>query len=186
MPIDFKNAKISNKKASRSAKRKRRNTHVAMSEKNATEGKLKLFLEKGDEWLEITMPITTVSEANGGAKIAYKRNGKTCYKSEHWSDKHRRHKLQKGTVALFLRPHRNCVSMPCSIILTRYAPDKLDRFDNLPMSLKWVLDAVCEIITGDHRPGRADAHEGILGVKYNQSISKYYGVKIRIEANEKN
>lgn len=153
-----------------------------MSENSISEGKLKPSISKGDGWVEITMPIITVSEANGGVKTAYKRNGKTCYKSEHWTDKHRRHKLQKGSVALMLRPHRSSLSMPCSIILTRYAPDKLDRFDNLPMALKWVLDSVCEIITDDYRPGHADSHEGILDVKYSQVQSKEYGVKVLIKA----
>lgn len=157
------------------------NTNIANKQESVLDGKLKLSTEKGDGWLEITVPIVTVSEANGGAKTAYKRNGKTCYKSEHWTDKHRRHKLQKGSVSLLLRPHRSCLSMPCIIILTRYAPDKLDRFDNLPMSLKWILDSVCEIITGDTRPGHADSHEGIADVKYTQVQSKDYGVKIRIQ-----
>jgi hypothetical protein len=159
-----------------------RNTTIAPKEKKALEPKLKLSTQKGDGWVEITMPIYTVSEANGGAKKSYKRNGKTCYKAEHWTEKHRRHKLQKGSVSLLLRPHSASISMPCIINLTRYAPDTLDRFDNLPMSLKWILDSVCEIITGDYRPGHADSHEGILDVKYFQVLSKEYGVKVRIQA----
>lgn len=178
----FDNALISNRKAPRRSKRRLGNTKVAVSKENCLNGGLKQFAEKGNGWIEITMPILTVSEANGGAKTAYKRNGKTCYKGEHWTEKHRRHKLQKGSVSLLLRPHRDCLSMPCNITLTRYAPDKLDRFDNLPMSLKWVLDAVCEIITGDTRPGHADSHEGIRDVKYSQIVSKEYGVKVRVQA----
>lgn len=178
----FENALNSKSKAPRRTKKLLGNTDVAVKLKNSAELKLKMFLEKGENWLEITMPIVTVSEANGGVKTSYVKNGKTCYKSEHWSDKHRRHKLQKGTVSLSLRPHRNSLSMPCTIKLTRYAPDKLDRFDNLPMSMKWILDAICEIITGDYRPGRADAHEGILDVIYAQEISNAYGVKVRIQA----
>lgn len=157
------------------------NTDIAPDDKNVSEEKLKLFVEKGDGWIEIMMPIITVSEANGGVKKAYKRNGKTCYKSEHWIDKNRRHKLQKGTVALLLRPHSNHLSIPCHITLTRYAPDKLDKFDNLPMSMKWIHDACCEIITGDYRPGRADSHEDI-SASCDQVFSKQYGVKIRIQA----
>lgn len=142
---------------------------------------LRAFLEKGEGWLEFTLPMLTVSEANGGVKHAIKRNGKTCYKAEHWSEKHRRHRLQKGSVALILRPHRSSLFMPCDIVLTRFAPDKLDRFDNLPMSLKWVLDAICEIITGDNRPGRADANEGIRDVRYEQVLSPEYGIKVRVQ-----
>lgn len=177
----FENGLILRSKAPRQSKRGSSNTKVATKKKNATEAKLRPFSEFGNDWLEITMPIITVSEANGGAKISHIHNGKKCYKSEHWSDKHRRHRLQKGTVALLLRPHRNRLVMPCKIILTRYAPDHLDRFDNLPMSLKWILDSVCEVITNDYRPGRADANEGIADVKYAQVQSQEYGVKVRIE-----
>jgi len=157
------------------------NTQVALKDKNSTEATLMLSTKKGDGWIEILMPIVTVSEANGGAKISYKRDGKTCYKSEHWTEKHIRHRRQKGTVALLLRPHRDCLSLPCEVKLTRYAPHKLDRFENLPMSLKWIYDAVCEIITGDYRPGRADADERI-SVSCDQVVSKDYGVKIRISS----
>ena len=83
-------------------------------------------------------------------------------------------------MALILRPNAKHIAMPCHVTLTRYAPRKLDRFDNLPMSMKYILDAVCEVITGDYIPGRADSHEG-LTVAYEQVISKDYGVKIRIQ-----
>lgn len=148
--------------------------------KNATEVKLKRFSQVGDGWVEFTLPILTVSEANGGVKKSYKSKGKTCYKTEHWSDKYRRHKLQKGSVALMLRPIRKDLHMPCHITLTRYAPRKLDQFDNLPMSMKYILDSICEIITDDFTPGRADSHEG-LKVFYEQVVCKEYGVKVRIE-----
>lgn len=138
------------------------------------------FLEKGENWLKAMLPIFTASEANGGVKKSYKQNGKICYKNEHWTEKHRRTQLQKGTVMLTLRPHRDSFSLPCEIKLTRYAPRKLDKFDNLPMSLKYVLDAVCAVITGDYRPGRADSSEQIE-VKYDQVISKQYGVLIEVK-----
>lgn len=176
----FDDGFISNRKVPRITKKRVSNTKVAKTKENATEAKIKRFSESGDGWVELTMPIITVSEANGGAKQAYKRNGKTCYKSEHWTDKHRRHKLQKGSVALMLRPLRHVVSMPCHITLTRFAPRKLDQFDNLPMSMKYILDSVCEIITNDFTPGRADSHEG-LSVSYKQVVSSEYGVKVRIE-----
>ncbi len=151
-----------------------------MDEKNAAEAKLKRFVEKGDGWIELMIPIITVSEGNGGAKVSYKRNGKTCYKTEHWSDKHRRTRLQKGTVALMLRPHRDCLSIPCHIMLTRYAPRELDVFENLPMSFKYIVDAICEIITNDYVPGRADSRKGIK-ISCDQVVSKEYGVKVRIQ-----
>ena len=157
------------------------NTKVATNEENATDVKFDVSLKKGDNWIEITLPLHTASEANGGVKKAYKnRKGKTVYKAEHWTEKHRRHRLQKGSVFLALRPHRKMLHLPCKITLTRYAPRALDRFDNLPMALKYILDAICEVITGDMRPGHADAHAG-FEVTYKQVKSKNYGVKIKIE-----
>ena len=178
----FEKPSNSKSKAPRSSKKKVGKPKVATKIKNTPEEKLKLSITKGEGWVEIMMPIVTVSEANGGVKKSYIRNGKKCYKSEHWTDSNRRHRIQKGTVALSLRPLRSELSLPCIIRLTRFAPDKLDRFDNLPMSMKWILDAVCEIITNDFRPGRADAHEGIRDVTFSQEFSSAYGVKVRIQA----
>lgn len=176
----FEDTSISNGKVPRKRKKRSSNTNVAINKENSTEAKIKRFSEFGDDWVEFTIPIFTASEANGGVKKSYKRNGKTCYKSEHWTDKHRRHKLQKGSVALMLRPMRHGLRMPCHISLTRYAPTKLDKFDNLPMSMKYILDSICEIITNDFVPGRADAHEGLV-VIYDQVVSEEYGVKVRIQ-----
>lgn len=149
------------------------------NEKKSTEAKLELSSNNGADWVEITLPVLTVSEANGGVKKSYKRSGKTCYKSEHWTDKHRRHKRQKGLVRLMLTRYRDMLKLPCHITLTRFAPNTLDRHDNLPMSLKWILDACCEIITGDYRAGRADNDERI-NVSYKQVVSKQYAVNIHI------
>lgn len=140
-----------------------------------------LIPEFGKNWFEIILPILTVSEANGGAKKAYiNKKGKTSYKPEHWTDGHKRHKAQKEMTALMLRPHRHLFHVPCRITLTRYASRKLDRFDNLPMSLKYILDMICAVITDDYRPGRADDNEQI-DVVYKQILSKEYAVKIKIE-----
>lgn len=125
---------------------------------------LKLSFTSGPNWVEIILPIRTVSEAN-------------C--TQHWRLKHKRHKKQKRLVYLMLRPKRNLLKLPCHITLTRYAPRKLDKHDNLPMSLKWLTDSCCEILTGDYRPGRADDNEGIK-VTYDQVLSKQYAVKISL------
>lgn len=154
-------------------------TTIPPDENNAAEGFKMRSSTNGVDWVQLILPILTVSEANGGAKKAYKRNGKTCYKAEHWTDKHARHKRQKGMVGMLLRKHAAILKVPCFITLTRYAPNKLDRHDNLPMSMKWILDAVCEIITGDNRPGKADEDERIE-VRYNQIASKEYCVRVLI------
>lgn len=139
-----------------------------------------LSVQNGDGWVEVMLPLITVSEANGGNKTTRTIAGKTFFKSEHWTDKHKRHKQQKAMVAMTLRRFKKVLRLPCLITLTRYGSKKLDKFDNLPMSLKWILDAICEILTGDYRPGRADDTDEI-DVKYLQEITNIYGVKIRIE-----
>lgn len=154
---------------------------IAFNIKAQPEAKLERFSEFGENFVEVLILETTVSEANGGLKKCYVKNGKKCYKGEHWSEKHVRTRKQKGSVALALRPLKSHLRMPCIITLTRYAPIMLDKYDNLPVSLKYILDAVCEVITDDYRPGRADAHEGIQDVQYRQIKCKEYGVKIRID-----
>lgn len=135
--------------------------------------------------VEIYLPILTVSEANGGAKKLSWRMGKRVRRKEHWSEANKRHKMQKGAVMYALSPHRSKLHLPCLITITRYAPDKLDKSDNLPMSMKWVLDMICAVITQDFRPGRADDSDEI-DVLYRQEKCEQYGVRIKIEMKDKN
>ena len=141
-----------------------------------------MFAEKGENCVVAMLPILTHSEANGGPKKTIRRQGKTIHKGEHWTDAAKRHKKQKGIVLMMLRKYRKDIKLPCVITLTRYAPKKLGKFDNLPMAFKWILDAVCEVITGDYRPGLADdIIEDDIDVIYKQVISKEYGVRIEIK-----
>lgn len=112
----------------------------------------------------IHLPIRTKSEAN-------------CF--EPWRVKYLRHKKQQQLVAFVLRPLRDKLQLPCQIILTRYAPTLLDKFDNLPMSFKYIVDAVCAIITGNYVAGKADSDERI-SISCDQVKSKDYGIKIEI------
>ncbi len=142
----------------------------------------KLFCEKTEHGILAMLPITTHSEANGGPKKTIRLPGKIIHKSEHWTDKHKRHKKQKGIVSMMLKKYSKDIVLPCTITLTRFAPNKLDKFDNLPMSFKWILDSICELITGDYRPGKADnIIEDEIDVIYKQIISKEYWVKIEIK-----
>jgi hypothetical protein len=112
----------------------------------------------------LDLPLQTVSEAN-------------CF--EHWTKKHERHRLQQRTVALALKPHRDKFKLPCLIKFTRFAPRELDQDDNLPMSFKYITDAVCAIITGNYTPGRADGDKRI-SKKYDQIKSQEYGIRIEV------
>lgn len=123
--------------------------------------KIKLESQVEDKKVTIILPVRTVSELN-------------C--SDHWTKKHKRHRLQQKTVALVLNPIHDKIPVPCHIHLTRYAPRKLDKHDNLPGSMKYILDACAAIITGDFRPGRADDDERI-SISYDQTYSSQYAVK---------
>jgi len=117
--------------------------------------------------IEIMLPIRTVSESNT---------------TEHWFKKATRHTKQKGIVRCFLEKIKDNVHFPCELVITRYAPRRLDKHDNLPMSLKWIVDACCESITGEKVAGRADDSEYIK-ISYQQVVNKLYGVKILVKWN---
>lgn len=112
----------------------------------------------------IDLPLQTKSEAN-------------CF--EPWPVKHRRHKDQQRIVAYALNPMRDKIKLPCKIMLTRFAPDELDAFDNLPMSFKYIVDAICAIITGNYVAGKADSDKRI-SIACDQMKSKAYGIRIEI------
>lgn len=176
----FETPSISRSKARSLSQKDKGNTNVLVDNKNPLELKCEPFVESGEDWIKMMLPIFTASEANGGVKKSYMYQGKKCYKNEHWTEKHKRTKIQKGNVFMMLRPYVKMLKLPCTVTLTRYAPRKLDKNDNLPMSLKYVLDAICAVITGDYRPGRADSSDEI-NVVYNQVPSKQYGVLLEIK-----
>ena len=118
-----------------------------------------------DGEIELMLPLRTVSE---------------CNSTEHWHKKAVRHSTQKSLVKFALKDHCNKVILPCQLTLIRYAPRRLDKHDNLPMSMKWIVDAVCESITGIRRAGRADDDETKIAIFYCQVLNKEYGVKLLI------
>lgn len=140
------------------------NTKVAYKKKKRLAAKIDAKTEIMEGKVLIDLPIQTKSEAN-------------CF--EPWRVKHARHKQQQKIVALALNPLRTMIKLPCSIMLTRFAPDSLDKFDNLPMSFKYIVDAVCSIITGDYRAGHADS-DSRLSIACDQVKSKEYGIRIEI------
>lgn len=141
------------------------NTKVATKPKKRAKVKITMKTEVFDNSVALHLPLDTVSEANN---------------FDHWTKKHKRHDIQKKTVALALNPHRDRITLPCHIKITRLAPRKLDHRDNLPMAMKYIVDHCCAIITGDFRPGRADGDERIT-VSYEQLQSSKYGVVIEFK-----
>ena len=110
------------------------------------------------------LPIRTKSEAN-------------C--SEHWRIQHKRHKTQKNIIYLAIKPHRSKLRLPCHIHLIRYAPRTLDKFENLPCSFKYIVDALCAVITDNYTPGRADNNKDI-SISCDQIKSQEYAISIEI------
>lgn len=115
--------------------------------------------------ISMVLPIETISEGN-------------CF--EPWRNKHARHTKQKKIVRMAMLPLKYSITLPCQITFCRIAPGTLDEHDNLPMSLKYIVDAIASEITGDYRPGRADGNKGLTW-KYEQEKGPAYGVKIQIE-----
>lgn len=155
---------ISIRKSSSRQKNRSGNTKVATKKKNGLEGLIKLKSEVREGSVILDLPLRTISEANN---------------FEHWTKKHKRHKAQQLLVATTLRPLKDKIKMPCKITLTRFAPHELDRFDNLPMSLKYIVDAVCAIITGNYMPGQADSDKRIT-LACDQIKCQEYGIRIEI------
>lgn len=111
-------------------------------------------------------PLETTSEANS---------------REHWHKKAVRHTKQKDIVKLCLRSKIKQITLPCHIKLTRIAPRSLDAHDNLPMSMKFILDATCELLLPNLPAGKADA-DPRLSFSYAQEKGKILKVRIEIES----
>lgn len=117
--------------------------------------------------MKIKLPIKTVSEANLG--------------HEHWTKKHKRHKLQKEAIKLACSNRITPDMLPCTIKLTRIAPRFLDLHDNLPMSFKFILDALASLLVPGKAIGQADSDKRIE-VRYEQKKGnqKEYAIEIEI------
>jgi hypothetical protein len=137
---------------------------VALKKKKRIAVKISPKFEICEGKVLLELPIQTRSEAN-------------CF--EPWRVKYARHKEQQRVVSLALSPHRGRITLPCKIMLTRFAPDELDAFDNLPMSFKYIVDTICAIITGNFRAGQADSDKRI-SIACGQEKSKAYGIRIEI------
>jgi hypothetical protein len=118
--------------------------------------------------IKVKIPIKTVSEAN---------------KNEHWAKSYKRRQGQKKMVKFALAPKLDALSDSESVIitLTRIAPRFLDRWENLPMAFKYVLDSICELLIPGKAIGQADSDKRIE-VKYEQmkGMPKEYAIQVEI------
>ena len=158
------NGSISNRKVPSRSKKRSSNDKVATCKKNSSLVKQTMKSEIGENKVILNIPLRTKSEAN-------------CF--EPWQVKHKRHKIQQSIIASALKPVASSIKLPCRILFTRLAPKKLDKHDNLPMSFKYIVDAVCSILTGNFISGKADSDERI-SIAYDQVETKEYSIKIEI------
>lgn len=110
-------------------------------------------------------------------------------KIEHWSKKHRRQKILKFLIQRELSVN-NVPILPCieqsqgervKVALTRIAPRKLDSVDNLPSSMKPVIDSVCDWFLPGMKAGRADSDERFsFTLHQEKGKPKEYGLRIEI------
>lgn len=103
-----------------------------------------------------TLPIYTRSEGNNDV---------------HWRLKGERTNRQIDIVKTNIWPRD--VPGPCAVHLVRMAPGTLDAHDNLPGSMKHIVDAIADIAGVDDGDPR-------WTFTYGQEKSKQYGVKIKI------
>ena len=115
-----------------------------------------------------TIPIKIESEGN---------------KVEHWTKKHKRKKAIQAAIYYFAK--RIAIRPPCTVILTRIAPRRLDDEDNLRSALKMPKDVVADILHPGLAPGRADGL-GDIEWKFDQIKGdvRQYALSIRLIAKE--
>lgn len=113
---------------------------------------------------EITwfIPVHTVSEANS---------------REHWHKAALRHCSQKKLVQAYFWKERPKITLPCAITLVRIGKRKLDS-DNLPVSMKYIRDAIADCLIPGLPPGRAD---GDMRLSWQYDQKKAYGNAVGIE-----
>ena len=153
-----------NRKASKINEKVPGDVNRPVKKKKLQKGLLNTKSEIHTDRVVLELPIETKSEANN---------------FEPWRVKHARHKVQQRAVSFALNPLRAQIKLPCKIILTRFAMKELDVFDNLPMSFKYIVDAICAIITGEYRAGKADGDKRIT-IACDQVKSKDHGIRIEV------
>lgn len=98
-------------------------------------------INDGMKMTQIKIPLRLAAESNS---------------SDHWTKKAKRHKIQKLLVKSYLNRYE-LPPLPCLIKLTRIAPRQLDKHENLPMSFKWIIDAIADHYIPGLQAGRADS-----------------------------
>jgi hypothetical protein len=114
--------------------------------------------------LTMTLPIQTIAESNS---------------SEHWRIKAKRHRWQQLLIRSAWNAQKPRITLPCTVTLTRLSPRKLDAHDGLPMSFKWIVDSLADLLLPGQAPGQADNDERITW-RYAQEHSAVQKIRIEI------
>lgn len=109
----------------------------------------------------VRIPIRLVNELN---------------EHKHFRVRQKRAALQHAMVCSAMEAAKMSHEPPKRVTITRFAPRLLDPFDNLPASMKHVVDALCDWWGIDDKPG--------CPVEFvsKQAKSKDYSVVVDIEA----
>jgi len=110
-------------------------------------------------------------------------------KMEHWSKRHKRNKILKFLIQRELAVN-NVPSLPSversegdrvKVALTRIAPRRLDSVDNLPSSMKPVIDSICDFFLPGLKAGRADSDKRFeFTLHQEKGKPKEYALRIEI------
>lgn len=133
---------------------------------NATLNKI-IFMDKTfmGKIFCVSIPLRIVSEANT---------------HQHHMVRYNRQKKQVRVIKFSLC---SCdIKPPCLVTITRVAPRSLDALDNLPSSLKHVIDAIASYLIPGLKPGRADGSKEISWhLSQEKGPPKTYALRIKIE-----
>lgn len=116
--------------------------------------------------MEVFAPIKLVSEAN---------------RSEHWSKKSKRHRIQQWHVQCALINNKAPKDLPCKITMIRQGGRVMDD-DNLIYSFKWIRDQIADYLIPGKAKGQADS-DPRLSWSYSQKKGSPPGILIILESN---
>ena len=108
------------------------------------------------------IPIRIVSESNI---------------NDHWTDKHKRKKIQKTLIKWALRSQLK-PNLPVVVTITRITPRALD-FDNLHGGMKTAIDTIADWLIPGLAPGRADGDPRLeFKLEQRKGPPKEYSIEV--------
>lgn len=123
--------------------------------------------------------MTFLSETELRLKIPFSRDLLSeGNKTDHWAKKMKRNQRRDIWLNAYW-PKNQKINLPCTVIITRVAPRKLD-FDNWVTTAKHFRDYIADKITPGLNPGQADSNPNITW-KYEQEKGDKWQYLLKIE-----